>query len=100
MAHLSESDRNTDRFDALSDGLDGYREADQADAEQQERCYYCGQPMPPDRRPSIYCSTAWEENFDGWPEVICDEADKRHHETLCEECYEKREAAEKDEAQS
>lgn len=58
MAHFSESDRNTDSFDAPSDGPDVYREADQADAEQQERCYYCGQPMPLNRRPSIYCSTA------------------------------------------
>ena len=38
----------------------------------------------------------WEENYDGWPEVICDEVDKRHHETLCDACYEKREAADKE----
>lgn len=42
------------------------------------------------------CSGSWEENYDGWPAVICDEVDKRGYETLCEDCYEKRQKADAD----
>ena len=44
------------------------------------------------------CPGTWEENFDGWPEVICDEVDKRHNEPICDECYEKRLATEANDA--
>ena len=42
------------------------------------------------------CPGTWEENYDGWPEVICDDVDKRHNDPICDECYEKREAADKE----
>ena len=53
-----ESDRNTEWFDAPSDGPDGYRES-----EPEYRCLYCGQPMPESTmrmQEFTYCSTACE----------------------------------------
>ena len=46
------------------------------------------------------CPGTWEENYDGFPAVVCDEVDRRGHEPLCEDCYEKREADAKREAQA
>lgn len=46
------------------------------------------------------CPGTWEENYDGEPEVICDEVDRRGYETVCNDCHEKREAADAIEAQA
>ena len=55
MAQFSESDRNTDSFDAPSDGPDGYREASEID-DVPALCIFCGQH--PAAEYSDYCSTS------------------------------------------
>ena len=55
MAQFSESDRNTNSFDAPSDGLDGYRDALEVD-DDPALCIFCGQYLAAEY--SDYCSTS------------------------------------------
>jgi len=47
------------------------------------------------------CPGSYEENWDGWPEVVCTERDQRGAEIVCDDCHAKREAqGERDEQEA
>lgn len=54
------------------------------------QCVDCGTPVD--------CDGTLEQNYDGWPEVVCDWVDGYLQTPLCESCDDARQQAIRDEA--
>lgn len=48
------------------------------------KCHDCGAKTE--------CPGEWEQNYDGWPEVVCREFDQARSDFVCDDCHAKREA--------